>query len=53
MNLQCAFLHLAVISPPVVPRSETPDEEDAPRAANDNQTVWPLMPFPEDWCASS
>jgi hypothetical protein len=21
-----------------------------PGAANDNQLVWPLIPFPEDWC---
>ena len=21
-----------------------------PGAANDNQQVWPLIPFPEDWC---
>jgi len=21
-----------------------------PGAANDNQLVWPLVPFPEDWC---
>jgi hypothetical protein len=24
----------------------------APRAANDNQTVWPFVPFPAGWCAS-
>ncbi len=23
-----------------------------PAAANDNQLAWPLMPFPEGWCAS-
>jgi hypothetical protein len=23
-----------------------------PQAANDNQTAWPLVPFPDGWCAS-
>jgi hypothetical protein len=23
-----------------------------PRAANDNQTAWPLVPFPDGWSAS-
>jgi hypothetical protein len=23
-----------------------------PLAANDNELAWPLMPFPEGWCAS-
>jgi hypothetical protein len=23
-----------------------------PCAANDNQTAWPLLPFPAGWCAS-
>jgi hypothetical protein len=21
-------------------------------SANDNQLVWPLIPFPEDWCGT-
>jgi hypothetical protein len=25
----------------------------APRAANDNQAAWPLIPFPAGWCASN
>ena len=25
---------------------------NAPRAANDNQIAWPLVPFPTGWCAS-
>lgn len=61
MNLQCVFLHLAVISSPPAPRTESHDNEDMAKAAgktphkaaNDNQIVWPLMPFPEDWCASN
>jgi hypothetical protein len=25
---------------------------EAPKAANDNQLAWPLVPFPEGWCAA-
>jgi hypothetical protein len=25
--------------------------DQPPKAANDNQTVWPLVPFPEGWNA--
>jgi hypothetical protein len=53
MNLQCARLHLAVVSPPPVVRSATrsSDYDDARKAANDNRIAWPLIPFPEGWCA--
>jgi hypothetical protein len=50
MNLQCANLLLAVVSLPPLPVVE-PTDEDAPEPANDNGIAWPLMPFPEDWCA--
>ena len=23
-----------------------------PKAANDNEGAWPLLPFPDSWCAS-
>jgi hypothetical protein len=33
-----------------VPYALTPDE--LPKAANDNQLAWPLVPFPEGWNAA-
>ncbi|MEK9285576.1 MULTISPECIES: hypothetical protein [unclassified Bradyrhizobium] len=33
-----------------VPRSWTYDA--APKAANDNEGAWPLLPFPDDWYAA-
>jgi hypothetical protein len=30
----------------------TPLTFSAPRAANDNQTAWNLVPFPESWYAA-
>jgi len=48
MNLQCARLRLAVRMTPV---AKTPAHEP-PQAANDNQMVWPFVPFPPGWHAS-
>ena len=53
MNLQYDFLHLARAASPPVPAAEPFDDEEVPKAANDNHRIWPLMPFPEDWCASN
>jgi len=52
MNLQCAYLRLAIVSPPPTPLAK-PIAGKSPNAANDNYPVWPLLPFPAGWHASS
>ena len=53
MNLQHAVLHLELVASPPAPVVKPPDDDEAPKAANDNHHVWPLMPFPDGWCASN
>jgi len=52
MNLQCAYLHLAIVSPPPTPSAKSTADRSA-KAANDNYPVWPLLPFPAGWHASN
>jgi hypothetical protein len=52
MNLQCACLRMAVVSPPAAP-AMTPVVDRLPTAANDNSPQWPLRPFPAGWHASN
>jgi hypothetical protein len=50
MNLQCTYLHLAIVSPPPKPVIKSTANR-LPKAANDNGPVWPLIPFPVNWYA--
>ena len=57
MNLQCAYLHLAIVSPPpakpIADTSPKTANKTADKAANDNYPAWPLLPFPAGWHASN
>ncbi|MGC0395403.1 hypothetical protein ACVIU7_009232 [Bradyrhizobium liaoningense] len=52
MKLQCASLRLALRMTPPAAVAKTPPQE-RPNAANDNEAIWPLVPFPPGWHASS
>jgi hypothetical protein len=50
-----AFWHWLIGHQPKYPieRGEPQDvPAPSPGIANDNQLVWPLIPFPEDWCGT-
>jgi hypothetical protein len=54
-GLKGVLAHWLIGHPPKYPteRGEPQDILDRlPGVTNDNQLVWPLIPFPEDWCGT-
>jgi hypothetical protein len=49
-NLMLDAVRDAMIHEDFAPQSWSPKK--APKAANDNEGAWPLLPFPDGWYAA-